>query len=156
MQGLSAPDWFQAAGYNQDTILVTSSITLQLTTESKRSGTEWGGPALMEPQRSTKSIMYVVKHFPGQKSKNSNSAFSPHGYPPPILIQLFFFTSGKLSGVSLLSLLTDAFIYCSVGIWNFTLHPCSCSKSASTAVFKSQCHHSIVCLYCWSPPYMVF
>lgn len=42
MTGVFALDLFQAAGYNQDTILVTSYITLQLTTGSNTSGQEQG------------------------------------------------------------------------------------------------------------------
>lgn len=94
--GLPAPDLFQAAGYNQDTILVTSSITPQLTAGSKRSGTEGDGPSLIEPQCSTELIMYTVKHFPSQQSENSNSTPSPLGYPPPTLIQLFSFYFRKM------------------------------------------------------------
>lgn len=87
--GLSALDLFQAAGYNQETILVTSSITLQLTAGSKRSGTEWDGPSLIEPQCSTKFIMYIVKHFPSQRSENSDSTPLSKVSPPPT--PTFFF-----------------------------------------------------------------
>jgi hypothetical protein len=54
--GLSALDLFQAAGYNQDTILVTSSITLQLTPGSKQSEAEWKGTSLIGTQRRPNSI----------------------------------------------------------------------------------------------------
>lgn len=91
--GLSALDLFQAAGYNQETILVTSSITLQLTAGSKRSGTEWDGPSLIEPQCSTKFIMYIVKHFPSQRSENSDPTPSPKS--PHLLLQLFSFYPRK-------------------------------------------------------------
>ena len=84
-RGLSALDLLQAAGYNQDTILVTSSITPQLTAGSKQSGTEGTGP-LIEAQWSTELIMCAVKHFPSQKSENSNAGPSPLAYPPRTLL----------------------------------------------------------------------
>ena len=108
------------------------------------------GPLSQSPGVVRSPIRYTVKHFPSQKSGNPTSTPFLSSLPTSHPNSTFFlFTSGKCSGVSLLSLLTDAFIYCSASIWNFTLHPDSWSNSAPRAInmFKSQSHHSIACLY---------
>lgn len=132
LRGPSALDLFQAAGSNQDTILVTSSITLQLTPGSNWSETEGDGPLHPGPS-AARSRLCTARHFPSQKGRRSGS--TPARSPA-------FFLPQECSGVSLVLCWTSLQLHAGTGN-----HDCPCSAGNSVSQ-----HHGLASLDCSSPP----